>query len=176
MRRLVECVLVAMSITSPVGQSLAAPTAALEPGACGPTPSCAAPPQCVLRELTATRDTRDCTLRIHLIVRIAISDPACEAEKAAVNQKIEAQRAVFQQDYRQCLVSQDAHRVQCELRQTEWEACIAKAIPQFPPKSLGDRKYLYQRCAKAGGKDEFTSDCCSHLYSADRTTLGLCRP
>ena len=140
--------------------------------ACGPTPTCGEPPQCSLRDVTTQRDTRNCTQTLALGIKF--HDPACEADKARVNQMIEIQRQKIQQEYRQCLVAQESHRVQCDVRQSEWETCISKSIPQFPPKTSADRRFLYQRCVRSAGKDEFTNDCCTHLYVADRTTLGVC--
>jgi hypothetical protein len=139
---------------------------------CGSAPICSEPQACRLQDITQSRDERSC--KRTLIFNLQFNDPACEAEKAAFNQRIEFQRAILQQDYRQCLVAQESHRTQCEVKQTEWEACISRVLPQFPPRSVADRKFLYQRCTRNGGRDEFTSDCCTHLYAADRSTLGVC--
>lgn len=139
---------------------------------CGASPICSEQPKCESREIPDQRDTRDC--RRTFIFGMKLNDPACEADKARVNQKVEFLRAVAQQEFRQCLVAQDSHRVGCEVRQSEWENCIAKELPQFPPRTLADRKFLYQRCIRTGGKDEFTDDCCTHLYVADRSTIGAC--
>lgn len=140
--------------------------------ACGNAPTCSEPLKCESREVPDQRDTRSC--KRNLFFGMTINDPACEADKARVNQKVEFVRAVAQQEFRQCLVAQDSHRVGCEVRQSEWENCIAKELPQFPPRTLADRKFLYQRCTRTGGKDEFTDDCCTHLYVADRSTMGVC--
>lgn len=141
---------------------------------CGAAPTCSEPLKCESREISDQRDTRSCSR--NLIFGMTFNDPTCEADKALVNQKVEFARAVAQQEFRQCLVTQDSHRVSCEVRQSEWENCIAKELPQFPPRTLADRKFLYQRCTRAGGKDEFTDDCCTHLYVADRSTMGVCSP
>lgn len=140
---------------------------------CGAAPTCSEPPKCEAREIPDQRDTRSCQRT--LVFGLKFNDPACEANKASVNQKIEFSRAVAQQEYRQCLVSQESHRVGCEVRLSEWENCITKELPQFPPRTLTDRKYLYSRCTRAGGKDEFTDDCCTHLYVADRSAMGVCQ-
>jgi hypothetical protein len=140
--------------------------------ACGNAPICSEPQACKLQDVTQPRDERSC--KRTLFFNLQFNDPACEAEKAGFNQRIEFQRAILQQDYRQCLVAQEGHRTQCEVKQSEWEACISRVLTQFPPRSIADRKFLYQRCTRNGGKDEFTNDCCSHLYAADRSTLGVC--
>lgn len=141
---------------------------------CGAAPTCSEPQKCESREVLEQRDARNC--RRTLVFGMTFFDPACEADKARVNQQVEFARAVAQQEFRQCLVAQESYRVACEVRQSEWENCIAKELPQFPPRTLGDRKFLYQRCTRAGGKDEFTDDCCTHLYVADRSTIGVCSP
>ena len=147
-------------------------TASASRSTCGVAPTCSEPSKCESREVTDQRDTRDC--RWTLIFGMNFNDPACEAAQASINQKVEFMRAVAQQEYRQCLVAQESHRVGCEVRQSEWENCMAKELPQFPPRTLSDRRFLYHRCIRAGGKDEFTEDCCIHLYAADRSTMGVC--
>lgn len=150
----------------------AQPDAPASGGVCGPAPVCAEPPKCELRDVEDRRDKRNCKKK--LIFGLQILDTVCEADKAAANQANEFTRAAAQQEFLQCLVAQESHRVSCAVRQSEWENCIARELPQFPPRSLADRKFLYERCIRAEGKDEFTEDCCTHLYISDRSTMGVC--
>ena len=146
-------------------------------GACGSLPVCPTPTQCVLPELSTPRDSRDCSKTIDLIfTRLQMEDPVCLADRAANNAKLEGERSALQLEHRRCLAVQDSGRLRCDSSMNEWESCVARVLPQFPPKSPSDRRFLYQRCSQGGGKDEFTSDCCSHLYSTDRAALGVCQP
>ena len=142
---------------------------------CGPSPGCVGLRECELRKFDEQRDTRDCNRKISIIFQtIRVHDPACEARKAAQNQELEARRAAAQQDYRQCLVTNDSKKLNCEILQTRWESCISKELPEYPPKSIENRRSLYTWCIALGGKDEFTNECCSHLYTSDKALLGLC--
>lgn len=171
-RAQVTCVLLflCLAAASPEAQPKSSPSS--PSAACGNAPVCPAVRACELRQVPDQRDTRDC--RRPLFLGIVFTDPACEAAKAQANQMAEAARAVAQQDFRQCLVAQESERVACELRQSEWEKCISKELPQFPPRTPADRRFLYQRCLGNGGKDELTVDCCTHLYVTDRSTLNVC--
>lgn len=144
--------------------------------ACGPMPACPESPSCLLRELSTPRDTRECKRTIDFgFSKFRTDDPSCLAERAANNAKIESERASIQLEHRQCLVLQESNRLKCDSAMSTWEACVSRVLPQFPPKSQADRRFMYQRCAQAGGKDEFTMDCCSHLYTPDRVALGVCQ-
>lgn len=168
----VTCVLLSLLAMPASVAAQPTPPASASRSTCGTAPTCSEQPKCESREVPDQRDARNCSKT--LVFGMTFNDPACEAEKASVNQKVEFARAVAQQEFRQCLVAQESHRVNCEVRQSEWENCIAKELPQFPPRTLADRKFLYQRCVRTGGKDEFTDDCCTHLYVADRSTMGVC--
>lgn len=140
---------------------------------CGAASRCSQPPKCEVKKVSEERDTKNCIVRLPF--GIQIPNHACMAERAANNQRIETQRAIAEQEYRQCLVAQDALIVQCDLKQTAWENCMSKIIPQFPPKAASDRRFLYNRCTRMNGRDEFTESCCTHLYQSDQQMLGVCR-
>lgn len=131
-RPLVHMLLLAATHLASTAQSVSDASA---PTSCGSQAVCAERPSCVLRELTTPRDVRDCTRSINAVVtEIKFTDQGCEAEKAAINQNIEIRRAVLQQEYRQCLVAQQSHSLNCEL----WQACMSTTLPKLAPRPRGD--------------------------------------
>lgn len=139
---------------------------------CPPVPTCADVPQCNKVTLERPRNNRDCRKRIF---GISISDPACEATKAAANASYSKELYNMEAMYRQCLDNQRSIKLKCDIEYTDWEECMSILIESYPPQNVKDRKQLYFRCINKGGKDEFTDDCCSHLYSSDRRHIGVCK-